>query len=158
MNAQSSGNGPSDSVLGLAALIGAGGVALLRARQLAGAAGIGDISTLTALGHSASTFWAGSCLTLTSGGATSATVNASLTSGATSSASALGSRAQFGVGGVVSGATDAAGGRFTQPIASVVPSGDSNDDRTPLVALLFACSAIIGAVVGAIGPRRQGGA
>ena len=158
VDAQSSGNGPSNSVLGLAALIGAGGVALLRARQLSAAAGIGDITTLAALGHSASTFWAGSCLTLSSGGATSASMNASLTAGATPSASALGSRAQFGVGGVVSGATEAAGGRFTQPIASVVPSGDSNDDRTPLVALLFACSAIIGAVVGAIGPRRQGGA
>jgi len=159
VDGQSSGNGPSNSVLGLAALIGAGGVALLRARQLSAAAGIGDISTLTALGHSASTFWAGSCLTLSSGGATSATMNASLTAGtagATPSASALGSRTQFGVGGVVSGAADAAGGRFTQPIASVVPSGDTSDDRTPLVALLFACSAIIGAVVGAIGPRRQG--
>jgi MYXO-CTERM domain-containing protein len=154
----SSGSGSSNTAFGLAALIGAGGLALLRARQLSAAAGIGDIGTLTALGHSASTFWAGSCLTLSSGGATSATANASLTASATSPANALGSRAQFGVGGVVSGAADAAGGHFTEPVASVVPGGDGSDDRTPLVALLFACSAIIGAAIGAIGPRRQAGA
>jgi hypothetical protein len=158
VSAQPSGSGSSNTALGLAALIGVGGAALLRARQLAGAAGVADIGTLTALGHSASTFWAGSCLTLSGGGATSASMNASLTASATSSASALGNRAQFGVGGVVSGAADAAGGRFTQPVASVVSGGANNDDRTPLVALLFACSAIIGAVVGAIGPRRQGSA
>jgi hypothetical protein len=155
VSSQPSGGGSSSSVLGLAALIGAGGVALLRARQLSVASGIGDVGTLTALGHSASTFWAGSCLTLGSGSATSATVNASLTAGAASQASALGSRDQFGVGGVVSGAADAVGGRLTQPVASIVPGNDGSDDRTGLVALLFTCSAIIGAVAGAIAPRRQ---
>ena len=123
------------------------------------AVGIGDIGTLTALGHSASTFWAGSCLTLhgrrgdlrdrervADGGRDLACERAR------QPRSVRRRRRRR------PGRNDAAGGRFTQTVASVVPSGDGNDDRTRLAALLFACSAIIGAVVGAIGPRRQGGA
>ena len=63
VTAQSSGggSGSSSTGLGLAALIGAGGAALLRARALFGATGLDDTGTLTALAHSASTMWAGSC-------------------------------------------------------------------------------------------------
>ena len=88
----------------LAALIGAGGAALLRARALFGATGLDDVGTLTALAHSASTMWAGSCYPL-DGSATlsAAPMSASFVTNAISPASALGSRAPFGVKGVVSG-------------------------------------------------------
>ena len=55
------GSDSADAALGLAALLGAGGFALVRLRQSAAAAGLDDAGTLTALGHSASIFWAGSC-------------------------------------------------------------------------------------------------
>ena len=75
----SGGGSSSNTALGLAALVAAAGARSSSARQLAAAAGIADIGTLTALGHSASIFWAGSCVSLGTGNtATAATVNASL--------------------------------------------------------------------------------
>jgi hypothetical protein len=152
---QSGGGSSSNTALGLAALIGAAGVAVLRARQLSAATGIADIGTLTALGHSASTFWAGSCVSLGTGStATAATVNASLPSDQLSPATAVGNRAQFGVRSALSGVGATAGGRAQQPVATIHdPAGE---DRTGLAAILFALSAIIGAALGAVGPRRQG--
>jgi hypothetical protein len=122
---------------------------------LAAAAGIADIGTLTALGHSASIFWAGSCVSLGTGNtATAATVNASPAADRLSPANALGSRAQFGVRSALAGAGGTASGRAPLPVATIRdPAGD---DRTGLAALLFALSAIIGAALGAVGPRRQG--
>jgi hypothetical protein len=152
----SGGGSSSNTALGLIALIGAAGVAVLRARQLSAAAGVADIGTLTALGHSASIFWAGSCVPLgTTGSAgTAATMNASLAADQLSPSRALGSRAQFGVRGALSRVGGAAGGRAPLPLATIRdPAGD---DRTGLAALLFALSAIIGAALGAMGPRRQG--
>ena len=142
--------GSSSTAFGLAALVGAGGVAILRARQIVGAMGIDDAGTLTALGHSVSTFWAGSCLSLGTSGAVP--MSASLTAEALSPVSALGSRAEFGVKGVISGAADAVGGRV--PVASFARAV-ADDDRTGLVAALFVASAIVGAALGAIAPRHR---
>ena len=98
------GGGSSNTAFGLLALIGAGGLVLLRARALASAAGIDDAGTLMALGHAGSTFWAGSCFSLGTGGTTAAgTTSAALTTDPLSPLSAVGSRARFGVRGVVSG-------------------------------------------------------
>ena len=135
---QSSGSGSSNTALGLAALIGAGGVALLRARQLSAAAGIADIATLTALGHSASIVL-GRVLPHARRAVARPPrhANASLTAARPRLRARSAAALQFGVGGVVSGAAEAAGGR-SATVATVVPSGDTDDDRTPLVALLFA--------------------
>jgi hypothetical protein len=142
------GGGSSNTALGLAALIGAGGIALFRARLLASAAGIDDAGTLTALGHSAATFWAGSCYSVGSG-STTASLAAERISGAV-----RGDRARFGVGGVASGAANAAGGRIALPAAPLAGTA-AGDDPTRIVAMLLAASAIIGAALGALGPRRQ---
>jgi hypothetical protein len=135
-------------------LLGAGGLAALRARQLASAAGVGDAGTLTALGHSASTFWAGSCLPLGTGGSAPVADASLVTSSSSSPLSVLGSRAQFGVKGVVSGPLEAGGGRVTAPVAALARSGGGSD-RTGLVVALFAASAILGAVLGALDPRHK---
>ena len=150
--APSGGDSGSNSALGLAALIGAGGAALLRLRQSAAAAGLADAGTLTALGHSASVFWAGSCYPA---GATSSSVSlkSSLGPASSPSALALGGRSQFGVGGVVSGAADATGGRVAPATAAIVAT--PGDDRTALVMVLLAASAAIGAVVAAVTPGRR---
>jgi hypothetical protein len=144
-----SGGGSSNTAFGLVALIGAGGIALFRARLLASAAGIDDAGTLTALGHSAATFWAGSCYSVGSGCSTTASLAAERISGAV-----RGDRARFGVRGVASRAADAAGGRIAPPAAPLAGTA-AGDDRTRLVAMLLAASAIIGAALGALGPRRQ---
>src|SRR4029077_1120722 len=117
---QSGGGSSSNTALGLAALLGAAGVAVLRARQLSVATGIAEIGTLTALGHSASTFWAGSCVSLGTGStATAATVNGSLAADQLSPATAAGNRAQFGVRSALSGVGATAGGRAPQPVATI---------------------------------------
>ncbi|MDP9256091.1 MAG: hypothetical protein M3Q31_05995 [Actinomycetota bacterium] len=147
------GGGSSSSAFGLAALIGAGGFLLLRARALSSAAGIDDPGTLMALGHAASTFWAGSCFSLGSGGTTAGgTMSASPT---TDALSAVGDRARFGVRGAISGAVGAAGGSEAPPAASLAREA-AGSDRTGLVAALLLVSAIIGAALGAIGPRERG--
>jgi hypothetical protein len=156
--APAGGGSSSNTALGLAALVGAGGAALLRARALSAGTGISDAGTLTALGHSASVFWAGSCTTLGAGSAPTQAVNVSLTSPglATSSglASSIGSR--FGVAGVVSDTAAAPGGRVGPPAAGalVQREGDGNDN-TGLVALLFAVSGLAGALVGSLAPRGR---
>jgi hypothetical protein len=147
------GGGSSDTAFGLVALIGAGGIAVLRARQLASAAGVDDAGTLTALGHSASIFWAGSCYPLGSGTTAAGTMNASFSASPASTATALGGRARFGVRGAVSNAIDGAGSRV-QPPAVALARDFAGGDRTGLVALLFAASAAIGAAFGALGPQR----
>jgi hypothetical protein len=145
------GGGSSNTAFGLAALIGAGGVALVRLRTLSG---VDDVGTLTALGHSAATFWAGSCYSLGAGASTTAVgANVALTTEAITPASVLGGRARFGVEGVLSGAEDV-GGRILPPAASL--AGDAaGEDRTRLVALLFAAAAAIGAALGALAPRGR---
>jgi hypothetical protein len=148
-----SGGGSSNTGFGLVALLGAGGIAVLRARQLSSAAGVDDVGTLTALGHSAATFWAGSCSSLGTGSSTSlGAANASFAAGMPESA--LGSRAQFDVKGVVAGPFDAAGSRISPDVASLAP-GPGGSDRTGLVAALFAASAIIGGALGALGGRHR---
>jgi hypothetical protein len=151
------GGGSSNTAFAVVALIAAGGAALLRARALASAAGIDDAGTLVALGHATSTFWAGSCFTLGTGGTTSAgTMSAALTTDPLSPLSAVGSRAQFGVRGAVSNAVGAAGGRAAPPEASLArDAAAAANDRTGLVTALFLVSAIIGAVLGAIAPRDR---
>ena len=111
----------------------AAGAAVLRARQLATAAGIADIGTLTALGHSASIFWAGSCVSLGTGNtATAATVNASLAADRLSPANALGSRAQFGVRSALADVGDTAGGHAPLPVATIRdPAGDDRTGSPP---------------------------
>jgi hypothetical protein len=150
-----SSGGSSSTALGLVALIGASGAALLRARQLAAATGLDDAGTLTALGNSISTFWAGSCVSVGAGGA--APVGASLGAEALSPVSALGNRIGFGVKGAVADAADAVGGRLAAPLSPFVRGAAVSDDRTGLVATLFVASAIVGAALGALAPRRQQG-
>jgi hypothetical protein len=150
----STGGGSSNTAFGVLALIGAGGFALLRARALASAAGIDDAGTLVAFGHAASTFWAGSCFSVGTGTTAGGTMSAALTTDPLSPLSVVGSRAQFGVRGAVSSAVDTAGGRAAPPAASLAREAAGND-RTGLVAALFVASAIIGAVLGAIGPRDR---
>jgi hypothetical protein len=154
LSAPQPGGGSSSTAFGLVALVGAGGIALLRARQIAGAFGLDDAGTLTALGHSVSTFWAGSCLTLGTGAP--GPMSASLTAGAQalSPVSTLGSRAESGVKGVVAGAADAVGGRVVAPATSFARVA-AGDDRTGLVAALFVASAMVGAALGAVAPRRR---
>ena len=82
-------------------------------------------------------------------------MTASFVTNAISPASALGSRAPFGVKGVVSGAADAVGGRVVSP-ATAFAREATGSDRTLLVAALLTASAAIGAVLGAIGPRGSG--
>jgi hypothetical protein len=148
-----SGGGSSNTGFGLVALLGAGGIAVMRARQLASAAGVADAGTLAALGHSASTFWAGSCSSLGSGSSISlGTANEPLAT--TLPERALGSRAQFGVRGVVSSPIATAGGRFSPDVASFAPDAHGSD-RTGLVAALFAASAVIGGALGALGGRHR---
>ena len=150
-----SGNSES-AALALATLIGAGGIALLRARHFAAAAGLQDAGTLTALGHSASTFWAGSCVSLSSSGSTmaSAPLTASSRPGAIPPGSTLGGRAQYGVAGALSGVVDGVGGRVAPATSSVIRPGGS--DSTALVTLLFAACAVAGAALGRIVPRPHG--
>ena len=145
------GGGSSNTALGLVALLGAGGIALFRARAFSSAAGIDDLGTLTALGHSASMFWAGSCYPLSSGGSTSAaSANASFTAQGIS----LGGRDRFGVGGVVSGPARTTGGRVGPP-ATWLLSTPGSGERTAIVALLLAVSALFGAAFGALVPRGR---
>jgi hypothetical protein len=150
------GGGSSNTAFGVLALIGAAGAALLRARALSSAAGSDDAGTLVAFGHAASTFWAGSCFSLGTGGTTAAgTMSAALTTDPLSPLSAVGSRAQFGVRGAVSSAVGTARGRVAPPAASLALEPVGND-RTGLVAALFLASALIGGVIGAIGHRDRG--
>jgi hypothetical protein len=143
-SASSSNDDSANDAIGLAVLLGAGGAALLRLRQSAVAAGLTDAGTLTALGQSASVFWAGSCYSL---GSTSASV--SMTSSLDASA---GDRAQFAVAGVVSDASGALGGRVSPASASIARA--PGNDRTGLVVLLLAVSAAIGAALG-FSPDRE---
>jgi hypothetical protein len=148
-----SGGDPSNDALGLMALLAAGGVAVLRARQLASAAGLDDIGTLTALGHSAFTFWAGSCVSLgtrTTAGAASAALAPSEMS---APGAVLGSRAQFAVEGELSAPFAAAGGR-SRSAASLLEHAAARD-RTGLVAALLAASAVIGGAFGVLAARRE---
>ena len=153
VTAAPSGGGDSSSTgLGLAALLSAGGAALLRLRHSAAAAGLAEGGTLAALAQSASVFWAGSCYPL---GGTSASVSLTSSLGATAvpGAGATGGRAQFGVAGVVSNVSGAVGGRVAPAASSLVRA--PGDDRTGLVVLLFAASAAIGAALGALVPGRR---
>jgi hypothetical protein len=149
--------GSDDAALALATLIGAGGVALLRARQFAAGTGLHDPGTLTALGHAASTFWAGSCISVGSSGPAPAgvplTASASPT-GVIPAATTLGGRAQFGVAGALSNVVDGIGGRVAPATSLLTRAGGS--DRTALVTLLLAASAAAGAALGGILPRRHG--
>jgi hypothetical protein len=81
-------------------------------------------------------------------------MNASLTAETLAPASILGNRVEFGAKGVVSGAADAVGGRVAAPVASFAREA-AGDDRTGLVAALLVASAIVGAALGALPPRRQ---
>ncbi|HEY3613227.1 MAG TPA: hypothetical protein VGK92_05950, partial [Gaiellales bacterium] len=153
-----SGEGPLDSALAIVALAGAGGAALVRARQLAAASGLADTGALTALGHSASTFWAGSCTAI--GGSSSLTASGTSLAAPASSTVAftpvgtLGGRARFGVAGALSEVADGLGGRVT-PAALPLRSGHAAD-RTGLVTLLLAASAASGAALAALLPQRGG--
>jgi translation initiation factor IF-2 len=151
--APSGGNDGSNSALGLAALVGAGGAALLRLRQSAAATGLADPGTLSALAHSASVFWAGSCYPLGTP-STSVSLTSSLHVEPIARARALGGRASFGVAGAVSGAAEAVGGRVSPASASFVRA--PGDDRTVLVMVLLTASAAMGAVLGAVVPGRRG--
>jgi hypothetical protein len=157
-----SGGGSHNAPFALAALIGVGGAALLRARQLAAATGLTDPGTLTALGQSTFTFWAGSCASLGSGSATTlAPMTMSAPAGAMLPASTAGGRAQFGVAGALSGVVDGIGERAASTGLSKLPvsrGGDSNN--AGFVTLLLAASAAAGAAVGRIltGRHRAHGA
>jgi hypothetical protein len=144
-SASSSNDDSANDAIGLAVLLGAGGAALLRLRQSAVAAGLTDAGTLTALGQSASVFWAGSCYSL---GSTSASVSMTSSLGASA-----GDRAQFAVAGVVSDASSALGGRASSASATIARA--PGNDLTGLVVLLFAASAAIGAAFGAIVPNHE---
>jgi hypothetical protein len=146
------GGDSANSALGLAALLGAGGAALLRLRQSAAASGLSDGGTLAALGHSASVFWAGSCYPLGSTSA-SASLTPSLGAGMSPGTSAAGGRSQFGVAGVVSDVSYVVGGSVPPSTATIVQAPGA--DRTGLVVLLFAASAAFGAAVGAVVPGRR---
>jgi len=143
------GGGSSTTGLGLVvALVGAGGMALLRARTLASAAGVDDVGTLTAIGQSAATtFWAGSCYSFGSSGS----MKASLAPERISAVTVHGDRARFGVGGVASArGSDTAPALPTTSLHGVA----SSDDRTMLVAVLLAASAMIGGLFAAVSPYR----
>ena len=154
--------GPLDGALGIVALVGAGGIALLRMRQLSGAMGLTDAGTLTALGHSAATFWAGSCYSLVgpASASTSAPMAASPFAATVVPGGAAGGRAQFGVAGVISrgaglsGVAPSSGVELPPVEAPPLPTGTS--ERTGLVALLLAVSAALGAALGGISLRRRG--
>jgi hypothetical protein len=148
-----SGAGSSNTALGVLGLIAAGGAAVLRLRQLSSAMGAGDAGTLAALAHSATTFWAGSCVAIGGGNATAGPVGASLTTASVEPLSVLGSRAGFGVRGAISGPVDALGGRASRPAATVARA--AGQDRTGLVAALCAASAIVGAALGALRTRNE---
>ena len=145
-----SGGGSSNTGLGLVvALIGAGGIALLRARTLTHRRPASMSGRSPALGQSAATtFWAGSCYSFGSSGS----MTTSLAQERISAVRIHGDRARFDVGGVASArASDTAP---ALPTTSVSHGAASSDDRTMLVAVLLAASAMIGGLFAAVSPYR----
>jgi hypothetical protein len=154
-----SGGDPSrDSAIGIVALVGAGGAALLRMRQAATAAGISDAGTLTALGHSAATFWAGSCTAVGGSSALAAPASASVGTAAAAPlaftpGSTPGGHSRSGVAGVLAAVEDGSGGRVAPATLGFGSAGEV--DRTGIVTLLLAASMALGAAAARVLPQRR---
>jgi hypothetical protein len=152
------GDRSGNSGLGIVALVGAGGAALLRMRQATTAAGIADAGTLTALGHSAATFWAGSCTAVggssalaVPGGASAGT--AAATPLAFTPASTPGGHTRLRDAITPAVVENGSGGRVVPAALGLGSVGDV--DRTGIVTLLLAASMALGAAAARVLPPRR---
>jgi hypothetical protein len=157
VGAPGGGDRSGSSGLGVLALVGAGGAVLLRMRQATTAAGIADAGTLTALGHSAATFWAGSCTAVGASSSLAVPASASVGTAATplafTPASAPGGHTRFGVAVVPAVVEDGSGGRVVPAALGLGSVGEV--DRTGIVTLLLAASMALGAAAARVLPHRR---